>query len=50
MGIQVGEEYDLLYIGNQQHIPITIAGIWREADLSDFYWSSTTVLWDNALA
>ncbi|MCE7988003.1 MAG: ABC transporter permease [Caldilinea sp. CFX5] len=45
LGLQVGENYDMVSLRNGSKIPITIAGIWREANLDDFYWSGTTVLW-----
>lgn len=45
LGLQVGEAYDMVSLRNGYKIPITIAGIWREANLDDFYWSGTTVLW-----
>jgi len=45
LGLQVGENYEMVSLRNGSKIPITIAGIWREADIDDFYWSGTTVLW-----
>ena len=49
LGLQVGENYEMVSLRNGSRIPITIAGIWREADLDDFIWSGTTLLWDNVL-
>ena len=48
LGLQVGENYEMVSLRYGSRIPITIAGIWREADLGDFYWSGTTLLWHNA--
>lgn len=45
LGLQVGETYDMVSLRYGNRVPITIAGIWREANLDDFYWSGTTVLW-----
>jgi putative ABC transport system permease protein len=49
LGLQVGENYEMVSQRTGGQVPITIAGIWREADLEDFYWSGTTVLWRDAL-
>ena len=49
LGLQVGENYEMVSLRTGSKIPITIAGIWREADLDDFYWSGTTLLWRNVL-
>lgn len=49
LGLQVGEDYEMVSIRTQNRISITIAGIWREADLNDFYWSGTSILWRNVL-
>lgn len=49
LGLQVGEAYEMVSLRNGSKIPVTIAGIWRESDLDDFYWSGTTVLWRNVL-
>lgn len=49
LGLQVGENYEMVSLRTGNTIPITIAGIWREADLNDFYWSGTTVLWRTVL-
>ncbi|MCX6050250.1 MAG: FtsX-like permease family protein [Chloroflexi bacterium] len=45
LGLQIGENYDMVSLRTGKHIPVTIAGLWREADLNDFYWSGTTILW-----
>ncbi|MBX3051308.1 MAG: ABC transporter permease [Caldilineaceae bacterium] len=49
LGLHVGENYEMVSLRNGTSIPITVAGIWREADVEDFYWTSTTVLWRNVL-
>ena len=45
LGLQVGENYDMVSLRTGKRIPINVAGLWREADLNDFYWSGTTILW-----
>lgn len=49
LGLQVGENYEMVSLRTGGKIPITIAGIWREANLDDFYWSGTTILWRTVL-
>ena len=45
LGLQVCENYEMVSLRNGTKIPVTIAGIWRERNLDDFYWSGTTILW-----
>ena len=49
LGFQVGETYNMIEGASGNAIPITVAGIWRPADLSDFYWSATTISWRKLL-
>lgn len=49
LGLQVGENYEMVSIRTGNKIPVVVAGIWREADLNDFYWSGTTILWRTIL-
>ena len=49
LGFQVGETYQMIDGGSGRAIPITIAGIWQPSDLSDFYWSATTISWRKLL-
>lgn len=49
LGVQVGETYQMLDGSSGRSIPMIIAGIWQEADPSDFYWTATTISWQKLL-
>lgn len=49
MGFQVGESYQMVEGASGNAIPITVAGIWKPSDPSDFYWSATTISWRKLL-
>ncbi len=49
LGLQLGESYEMVSLRNGNKIPVMIAGIWREANREDFYWSGTTVLWRSVM-
>lgn len=49
LGFQVGESYHMVEGASGNTIPITVAGVWRPSDPSDFYWSATTISWRKLL-
>ena len=49
LGFQVGETYHMVEGASGNEIPITVAGVWKPAELSDFYWSATTISWRKLL-
>ena len=49
LGFQVGETYRMIDGASGRFIPINVAGIWKPSDLSDFYWSATTISWRKLL-
>ena len=49
LGFQVGERYQMVEGVSGRSIPISVAGIWKPSDPSDFYWSATTISWRKLL-